>query len=121
PSPAARRAPPATPPAFRSCAASSRYLLVFVVTAPPVRGSFLVTTERRQVEHPVGAHELLDSTVVGGVSVVHDPVLEREGAHPLSLRPGGLVDVAEVVFGTVPLLLLREGGTEVVLEIAAEG
>jgi hypothetical protein len=52
--------------------------------------------------------------------VVHDPVLECEGAHPLSLRQD-LVDVAKVVFGTVPLLVLREGGTEVVLEIAAEG
>jgi len=51
--------------------------------------------------------------------VVHDPVLEREGAHSLSLRQG-LVDVAEVVFGTVPLLLVGEGGTEVVLEIAAQ-
>src|SRR5436190_1810539 len=32
-----------------------------------------------------------------------------------------MVDVAEVVFATVPLLLLRESRTEVVLEVAAEG
>ena len=51
--------------------------------------------------------------------MVHDPVLNREGAQPLSLGRG-LVDVAEVVVGAAPLLLLREGGPEVVFEIGAE-
>ena len=90
------------------------------MAAPPGCGSFLVTTERRQVEDVVGAHQRLDSTGVGGVGVVHDPILESEGAQPLSLRRG-LVDVPEVVFGAGPLLLLREGRAEVVLEVAAEG
>src|SRR5215216_5822688 len=85
--------------------------LVLVVAVPPGRGLFLVATEWRQVQHPVGPHQLLDSAVVGGVGVVHDAVLEREGAHPLSLGRD-LVDVAEVVLGPVPLLLLCEGSTE---------
>src|SRR5215213_9594167 len=50
---------------------------------------------------------------------MHDPVLEREGAHPLSLRQR-MLDVAKVVLRAAPLLLLGEGGAEVVLEIAAE-
>jgi predicted dithiol-disulfide oxidoreductase (DUF899 family) len=117
---------PASPPfvSSRSCAPSQRRLLrlglVFVVTVPPGPWGFLVATQRRQVENPEGPHQLLDSAVVGGVGVVHDPVLECERAQPLSLRQG-LINVAEVVLGAVSLLLLGEGGTEVVLEVAAEG
>src|SRR5207248_1624525 len=102
------------------CALSSGCLLVFVVAVPPGRGSILVPAERRQVEHLVGPHQLLDSTVVGGVGVVNDPVNQREGAHPLPLRLGP-VDAAEVVLRTRPLLFLREGGAEVVLEVAPKG
>ena len=51
--------------------------------------------------------------------MVDDPVHERERAHPRRLL-AGIVDVAEVVFGAVALLLVGEGGAEVVLEVAAE-
>ena len=85
-----------------------------------IRAASWPCAQRRQVEDPEGSHQLLDSAVVRGVGVVNDPVLERENAHPLTLRHG-LINVAEVVLTTVPLLLLREGGVEVVPEIAAEG
>jgi hypothetical protein len=51
---------------------------------------------------------------------VYDAVLDREVAHSLAPRREP-IDRAEVVFGAVPMLLLGEGGTEVILEIAAEG
>src|SRR4051794_23486989 len=89
--------------------------LVLVVASPPSPwwsagtspGSLLVTTERRQVEHPVSPHQLLDSAAVGRVRVVHEPILKRERAHPRCLLPG-VVGVAEVVLGAVAPLLLRE-------------
>src|SRR5215218_6192263 len=64
-------------------APSSRCLmpcgLVLIVAVPPGRWdlqSFLVATERRHVQEPVGTHQLLDPALIGGVGVVHDPVLE---------------------------------------------
>ena len=52
-----------------------------IVAAPPVPG--LVAAERREVEEPVGPHQLLDPPGVGGVGVVDDPVVERRRAHPV--------------------------------------
>src|SRR5262245_17869424 len=91
---------------------------VLVVPAPPGRRelqSVLVTAERRQVEDSVGPHQLLDAAAVRGVRVVNDAVLFREGAHSLALRLG-LINVAEVVLASVPLLLVRESSAEVVPE-----
>src|SRR6266536_1331424 len=53
---------------------------------------------------------------VGRVGVMDHSVLEDEGAHPLSLRRH-LVDVLEIVVGSVPLLFLRERRPEVVPEL----
>ena len=51
--------------------------------------------------------------------MVDSAVLQREDAHALLLRLG-LVDMLVVVVGAVSLLLLGEGGSEVVPEVAAE-
>jgi len=47
-------------------------------------------------------------------------VLQDERAHPLALRRH-LVDVLEVVVGSILLLLLGERRPELVPEVAAEG
>src|SRR5919108_544778 len=105
-----------------SAPASVRLLssLVLVVAAPPVGRGLLVAAERRHVEDPERPHELLDPARVGGVGVVDDPVIEREGAQPRRLLPG-IVRVAEVMLAAASPLLLGEGGAEVVLEVRAEG
>src|ERR671936_430291 len=76
----------------------------------------LVAAQRRYVQVPQGAHQLLDAARVGRVGVMDHSVLEDEGAHPLSLRRH-LVDVLEVVVGSVPVLLLRERRPEVVPQL----
>jgi hypothetical protein len=50
---------------------------------------------------------------------VDQAVLECEGAHPLALRLG-VVDMPEVVFGSIPLLFLGEGDAAVVVEVALQ-
>src|SRR5262249_56011647 len=86
---AARRARPATPPAFRSCARSCGHRLsvrVLVVTAPPRPGvvRVLVAAERGDVEEPEGGHQPLNAARIGRVRVVDDAVLQRERAQPLA-------------------------------------
>jgi hypothetical protein len=96
--------------------ASFLWEVVFVVAAPPrllELEAVLVPARGGEVEVLIGAHQCLDATGVRGVGVVDDAVLERESAHPLAL-PDWLVDVLEVVFGAVSLLLLGEGDAEVV-------
>src|SRR5262245_32787507 len=53
--------------------------LIFIMPPPP--GTLLVAALRRAVEPLVHAPQAVDATRVGGVRVVDDAVLEREGAH----------------------------------------
>src|SRR3989454_7056618 len=123
----------------RASAYRSR-VAVLVVAAPPE--ARLVATLGRAVEPLVHAPEAVQSARIGGIGVVDDAVLERERAHARRLsriRCGvgsdhgrqladrtllaGLQQRnktlwAEVVIGdSRPLLLLRVGRLEVVVEV----
>src|SRR5262245_49945013 len=114
--------------------------LVLVVAAPP--DARLVASPGGAVEPLVHAPEAVQPARIGGIRVVDDAVLEREGAHarPLArvrprvrsasgghLRDGPLaaslrdrlapVVVVDVSF---PLLRLGEADVEVEVEVAAE-
>src|SRR5207247_2312718 len=118
-------------------------LVVLVVAAPP--GARLVAPLGGAVEPLVHAPEAVQSARIGGIGVVDDAVLERERAHAWRLtrircgvgsdRGRQLGDRtllaglqrrtktlwAEVVLGdSRPLLLLRVGCLEVVVEVASE-
>src|SRR5438874_13619588 len=94
-------------------------LLVLVMAAPPYLDPLLVPAPRSEVEEPVGRLQRFVAAGVGGVGVVDGAVLQREDAHTFLLRLG-LVDMLIVVYGAISLLLLGEGGAEVVPETARE-
>src|SRR2546430_7679397 len=85
---------PDSPPAFSAAVAAlalpgSRLTSVAVVLVAPskevegvVLGARLVSPARRSVEPLVHAPERVEPARVGGVRVVDDAVLQREGAHP---------------------------------------
>src|SRR2546430_3513222 len=56
-----------------------RLALVFVVAAPP--DAALVAPLGGAVEPLVHAPEAIESACIGGISVIHDAVRERERAH----------------------------------------
>src|SRR5437588_9331823 len=115
--------------------------LVLIVAFPP--DAILVAPLRRAVEPLIHAPEAVQSARVGGIGVVNDAVLQREGAHARPIADVGVhVGSAHgseltgsvgcrarryrgnrfllfvVVFDSLALFLFRERGAEVGVEIA---
>src|SRR4051812_9011508 len=140
---------PRRSPGASAVALGRRSGSVLVVAAEPVQWrvvrALLVPSARGAVEPLVHAPETVQPAGIGGVGVVDDAVLEREGAHARRLArvggpvgPGGggpvgerslgrglgrrheLHDAEVVLTGAGSLLLLGEADPEVVVEVAAE-
>src|SRR5687768_16469930 len=77
---AAKQSPSAAARATERRGISMSALAVFVVAAPP-DAARLVATLGRSVEPLIHAPETVQSARIGGIGVVGDAVVEREGAH----------------------------------------
>src|SRR5688572_11538863 len=142
---AARQSPSAAARAAERRGISMSALVVFVVAAPP-DATRLVAPLGGAVEPLVHAPEAVQPARVGGIGVVDGAVVEREGAHagplarirshvgsahgreqgfrPLAATlltgaPRQLRLALEIILDPLALLLLRIGGGEVVVEVAA--